>query len=100
VKIPKKLTILGRTFVVKKIPAIKIKEAIGYDVDGAVMYSKKIIYLASELPPEALKLTLLHEVVHCIEITVGLNLVTEEKIREIWCESIASGFYDLMKQIK
>jgi Zn-dependent peptidase ImmA (M78 family) len=99
-RVPTKITVLGRTFKIKKTSVNKIRGIVGADAAGALDYSKRIIYIAEELTIEDQKLTLLHELVHCIEICTGLAQITESSVREVWCESIASGFYDIIKQIK
>lgn len=92
----KTVTILGRKFQVKLVEPAVIEKLMGYACDGCCAYTERIIYINKRQTNRDQTLTLFHEVGHIIEITTGLAQVTEGKLREIWCESMANGYYDLI----
>lgn len=99
-RIPKTVTILGRKFVVKLTDANKLKEATGVNSVGGCNYSMKQILILKDMSKEDQVLTLFHEVAHVIQITAGLNQVTSPDMIEVWCETMANGFMDLVKSVK
>lgn len=64
--IPSTLTILGRTYTVEQQPMID-----GY---GACMNDKQSIVIDANAHPETQSSVLLHEVLHAIDISMGLGL--------------------------
>lgn len=99
-KIPAKLSILGRSYKVVYASADVMKKQIGQGVEGAICFDQKKIYILDELSDEEKILTTIHECVHSIAHTIGLNQILDAGMQEVLCESVANGMHDLFKQIK
>lgn len=99
-KIPKKVTILGRTFKVLQLSETQIREETGVDnAEGAVNYRKRRISLRKDLPEDEMLITFLHECHHAIDYITGFSQVTGGDIFEIAAESRANGFFDVFKSL-
>lgn len=102
-KLPRSVTILGRTFTVKSGLTAEQITALMPDKSsplGAMCYSKRLILIQTHEDPEEELVTYLHEVGHCVQYIVGLALVTNPDMAEVWCESMANGFYDAVMSLR
>lgn len=95
----REVTILGRTFKVKRMSEAEIKKAVGreYTPEAALHYHKRTILIKKGMTSHEERLALYHEVCHAIMRTTGISQVINPDVQEIICESMASGFCDLVK---
>lgn len=97
----KSITILGRTFKIKKMSQDNLAIEIGSTgAVGAMSYSEKLILIAEGLTEEDELLVTVHEAIHAAQFITGLNQITDPLMAEIWCETMANTFLDLFGQIK
>lgn len=102
-KLPKTVTLLGRKFTV--MSGLTAEQITGLMPDkssplGAMCYSKRLILIQTHEDPEEELVTFFHECGHAIQYIVGLALVTHPEMAEVWCESMANGFYDAVMALK
>ena len=95
-KIPKQVTILGKTFKVKQVSAQEIEKKYNGRAYGIMDFSSKLIYIDKSLNPEDMLSTYLHECCHVVTYIVGLNQVIPGDLMEILCESMANGIMDVL----
>ena len=103
VKIPKKITILGRTFkVFNNLTQEQMTKRIGDGSCpmGATNYSMREILILKHQNKNEQIVTLLHEINHIIQMTSGENQTMTAREVEIDCEIKAQGFYDAFMQMK
>lgn len=84
---PRKVVILGQSYVVKyiKLP----------DTWGECRNDTMEILIDKDLVGKALIQTVFHEMVHAAFWRTGLNLVIDESIEEVTCEVLSNVFADL-----
>jgi Zn-dependent peptidase ImmA (M78 family) len=100
VRIPKRVNLLGRIFLVKIVSTQVIYDKMGTPVWGLMDWMEKTIYICSELNEHEQILTLFHECTHAVHYIYGLNQVISPELQEILCESTANMIEDLLPQIK
>ncbi len=102
--IPKTITILGRKYtVIRNVSSKKLNElndTEDRDLWALAVLSDKKIYIATHKTKEEEYVTFFHECVHVAEKIVGLDQITNKKIREIWCETMGNMMYDVFKGMK
>lgn len=87
-KRPDTVRIFGKTFTVETQPSGRIE----HDYNGQVDFSAQVITLASDLHPEKERETVLHELVHGIEMALGL------KISEQSVQSLGAGLFVILRE--
>lgn len=96
-KLPSKITILGRNYRITEVSMQKMQQTTETPSMGAVDWSTRRILIIKDMTNEDKLLTLAHEIVHIGMNTAGLDQVTNRKIQEIICETMANSFMDLIK---
>lgn len=99
-KIPKKITILGRSFDVQLVGEKWFDSNNLSGACGALNFSKRSIAIKNTLSKEDKLVTLLHECHHAIDYICGFSQAVSGERFEIEAESRANGFYDVFKAIK
>lgn len=102
-KIPQKITILGRTFKIKNNLSQEQMRGIMGDGScpyGAMNYSDRVILILKHKNKNEQIVTLLHEINHIIQMISGENQTMTQREVEIDCEIKAQGFYDAFIQMK
>lgn len=102
-KIPKKITILGRTFKIYNNLSheqMRAKMSDGSCPYGAMNYSRREILILKHENKNEQIVTLLHEINHIIQMTSGENQTMTAREVEMDCEIKAQGFYDAFMQMK
>lgn len=99
-KIPNRITVLGRAYKVSLKNDKFLKRETGMHVDGSINYGAKNIYIKEDMLQTSKEYTLIHETVHLIMNTTGLDQVILPELQEIICESITSGMHDFMRQVR
>ncbi len=100
-KIPKSITILGRTIPIKCLSGDKIKQLypqLEQATQGLWDSAERVIILNNQYPIKEQFYTLLHEVFHSSFTTVGLDLIINPDLQEILVQTCASVAEDLLNQ--
>lgn len=94
-KLPKKVTILGRTFTVKMATPEELLKETGVSAVGGMNYSRRLIWVQKDMSDDDTLVTYFHECVHAATFITGLNQITSREMTEIWCETMANTFSDV-----
>lgn len=89
--LPKKVTILGREYLVKEKSYGSSKD----DMFGDVDYIKKVIFINKSLPTNEKELAFYHETVHIAFHVTGIAQILPEKLIEVICETTANLMMDI-----
>jgi Zn-dependent peptidase ImmA (M78 family) len=98
IKIPKQITILGRTIKVQELSKEEI-DKISMGAQGSYNYKEKRIVILKTLDHTEKILTLMHEVHHVISFIGGFSQIEDKDIFEVRAELYAGGFLDLLRYI-
>lgn len=102
-KIPKKVSILGRSFdVFNDLTREQMAKAVndGSCPYGAMNFSERKILVMKHLNKDEQFVTFLHEINHAILFITGANQTMTPREIEIDCETKANGFFDAFVQMK
>jgi Zn-dependent peptidase ImmA (M78 family) len=91
-KIPKSITILGRTIKIKTGKNLYFQ---GEPCLGLCDYDNRIIYLEQNQSPQCMKDTLCHEAVHFFLILCGMDQRMSDSEVEMYCQLVTALINDL-----
>lgn len=100
VKIPKRITILGRIFKVKFESHSVIFEKAGEPAVALMSWLDRTIYISSEMNEHEQALAFFHECTHALHYIYGLNQVLSYEMQELLCEGTANLIEDLAECIR
>ena len=102
-KLPKSITILGRTIPIKSLPSDKIKQLypqFEHAPQGLWDSAERVIVINNQFPIKDQFYTLLHELHHSAFTVVGLDLIINPDLQEILVQTCASVAEDILNQAK
>jgi hypothetical protein len=95
------MLILGRRFKVKYVGRGTLDSLSGdSNATACTDFYSRTILIDKSLPKHEKRIALFHEATHCAQHITGLNQVTTPEMQEIWCETMANLFEDLLREIK
>ena len=99
-KLPKSVTIFGRKIPVKNISSkniLKLYPDFNQAPQGLWDSGNRVIIINSDFPIADQKYTLYHEISHCVNTFVGLDLILDPSLQEIIVQSFATAIEDILK---
>lgn len=97
IKIPKKISILGRVFTIREVEKVIVD---GVEASGSCCVENRLIELEKGLSLSQKMGLLAHEIGHAGIVIFGIDQKFSEKETEIFCQMIRALIEDYLKAFK